>query len=175
MTRLQSVTERSEWNFDDSNQLILARLYLVPNLESESEFFKNFDVASRHHYWELGPMAEIRRVFVHLDGGFKPFTVRVIWWERFVPHEKAALRFFYIVLFWYILGYLRYFVSISINRKAALTNLANVEVQLSKNRVFFHLVHCLLPPLKRGYFLFMFVKLSLLLKFYVVVSACLLL
>ena len=172
MTRLQCVAERSKWDFYDSNKLILARLDLVPDFKPKSEFFKNLNVASRHHHWELSPVAEIRSVFVYLHGGFKFFTVWVVRWEWLVPHKKTAIRCFYIVLIRYILSYLWDFVTQSINRKAALTNLSNVEVELSKNWVFLHLIDCLLPPLQCSDLLLMFLKLRLLLKFYVVVFVC---
>lgn len=166
------MAERGKWYFDNSNELILARLDLVPDFKPKSEFFKNLDVGCWHHHWELSAVAEIRRVFVYLYGRFKSFAGWAVRWERLVPHKKAAICFFYVVLIRYILGYLRDVVARSINRKATLTNLSDVEVELSKNRVFFHLIDCLLPPLQRSHFLFMFLKLRLLLKFYVVVFVC---
>ena len=75
MTGLEGVAEGGKWDFNNSNELILSRLYLVPDFKPKSEFFKNLNVASRHHHWELSPVAEIRSVFVYLHGGFKFFTV----------------------------------------------------------------------------------------------------
>lgn len=46
MTGLKGVAEGGKWDFNNSNELILSRLYLVPDFKPKSEFFKNLNVCS---------------------------------------------------------------------------------------------------------------------------------
>jgi len=145
MASLQSMAEWGKRNFNNSDELVSPSLYLIPYFKSKSESFKNFDVCSWHHHWELGPMTEIRCVIMQLYRSLKSFTLWVARWERLIPHKQTTIRLFYFVLFWHILSYLWDVLSLSANTNATLTNLSYVKVELGKNRFFLHLVHSLLP------------------------------
>jgi len=88
-------------------------------------------------------MTEIRCVIMQLDRSLKSFTLRVVWWERLIPHKQTTIRLFYFVLFWHFLS--RDVLTPPVDTNATLANLSYVQVELGKNRFFLHLVNSLLP------------------------------
>jgi len=167
---LKSMAEWGERYFNNTDELVLPSLYLIPYLKSKNESFKNFDICSWHHHWKLGSMTEIRGIIMQLYRSLKSLAGWVIRWERLIPYKHTAISPFHFVLFWHILIYLWDILSLSVYTYATLTNLSYVKVELGKNWIFFHLVDCLLPSFKFSYFLFMLLKLLLVLEFYMIIS-----
>ena len=136
-------------------------------------------------------MTEFRCVITELYWGFKSLAGVVTWWERLVTDKKTSHGKFdsfslKITLGNFQLAFLNrsvlssFFIDLrldvpafSIDSDSSLSYLADIEIKLSKDRLLLHLIDSLLSAFKGLNFLFVFLKLLLLIQLDVEISTSL--